>query len=628
MLGSVRPVIGDAKHPSQRFLIALTVLLIIVAVPIRSQAQNSWVPDFISEAFRSELENGEVYRGHINGGVYADLEFDSGEAYITLVSIGKERDGEQKLSKDGFKIAYTKKDSRIYFESPISSLSLGTLGTISENNSTISFQSVTQGNDVYFHKIVEKPTSGVFLVRAAESDGADDWKITGVSSPVESPLYLDFDSKQAYLVQGDRKFVVYGELPEVEGQSYWLSPSNDESEIFLVMLGFRITSATKLVAVEPSFKSKFLVEGYEFLSEDEFDQLLEEEKKAEEQRLAEEKAAEEKRLAEKRAAEEARKREEARLREEKRRQVAERTRLELEARRVAEQKRREEEAKARDRGEFTSCLKSLESSAPYRPRTLPLLRNEVYEELAQVQSLIQQKEWLKSRNVLDRLIRDDSDLNEYEAANVYNTYAYLMYALENYEKAIDFYQAVLNSKPNIPVALENNTFFTIIQLHLLRGAQELALETTYQWCSKPYTIKESVVELLKGILSTGNNDYELNKLSALVVGEAEEAFDPSEYLPIVKVAPRYPRRAQTREICGSCVVEYTVSSKGTVVDPKVVDGQCRPRGVFENASLKAAAQFKYKPRVVDGVAVPVIGVKNKFTFELEGGRGCDRNVSE
>lgn len=225
-------------------------------------------------------------------------------------------------------------------------------------------------------------------------------------------------------------------------------------------------------------------------------------------------------------------------------------------------------------------------------------------------------------------MRDDSDLNEYEAANVYNTYAYLMYALENYEKAIDFYQAVLNSKPNIPVALENGTFFTIIQLHLLRGAQELALETTYQWCTEPYTDKEGVVELLKGILSTGNNDYELNKLSTLVVGEAEEVFDPSEYLPIVKVAPRYPRRAQTRKICGSCAVEYTVSSKGTVVDPKVIPGQCRPKGVFENASLKAAEKFKYKPRVVDGVAVPVIGVRNRFTFELEGGRACDSNGSK
>ncbi|MEC7960552.1 MAG: energy transducer TonB, partial [Pseudomonadota bacterium] len=45
-----------------------------------------------------------------------------------------------------------------------------------------------------------------------------------------------------------------------------------------------------------------------------------------------------------------------------------------------------------------------------------------------------------------------------------------------------------------------------------------------------------------------------------------------------------------------------------------------PKGIFERASLKAALKFKYKPRVVDGQAIEVAGVQNKFTYELEGGR--------
>lgn len=88
-----------------------------------------------------------------------------------------------------------------------------------------------------------------------------------------------------------------------------------------------------------------------------------------------------------------------------------------------------------------------------------------------------------------------------------------------------------------------------------------------------------------------------------------------EYLPIVKVAPIYPRRAQTRGISGYCIVEYTVTTSGAIRDPQTVD--CQPAGVFEKASLKASLKFKYKPRVVDGEPIEVGGVQNKFTYELE-----------
>ena len=88
-----------------------------------------------------------------------------------------------------------------------------------------------------------------------------------------------------------------------------------------------------------------------------------------------------------------------------------------------------------------------------------------------------------------------------------------------------------------------------------------------------------------------------------------------EYLPIVKVAPIYPRRAQTRGITGYCIVEYVVTTSGAIRDPVAVD--CQPEGVFEKASVKASLKFKYKPRVVDGEAIEVAGVQNKFTYELE-----------
>jgi protein TonB len=101
----------------------------------------------------------------------------------------------------------------------------------------------------------------------------------------------------------------------------------------------------------------------------------------------------------------------------------------------------------------------------------------------------------------------------------------------------------------------------------------------------------------------------------LNISSSGMASGDGEYLPIVKVAPIYPRRAQTRGITGYCIVEYTVTTSGSIRDPEPVD--CQPAGIFERASVKAALKFKYKPRVVDGQPIEVAGVQNKFTYELE-----------
>jgi len=88
-----------------------------------------------------------------------------------------------------------------------------------------------------------------------------------------------------------------------------------------------------------------------------------------------------------------------------------------------------------------------------------------------------------------------------------------------------------------------------------------------------------------------------------------------DYLPIVKVAPVYPRRAVDRGIEGYVIVEFTVTKTGAVRDPRVVE--CEPSTIFNKAALDAALKFKYKPRIVNGEAIEVHGVLNKITFKLE-----------
>ena len=90
-----------------------------------------------------------------------------------------------------------------------------------------------------------------------------------------------------------------------------------------------------------------------------------------------------------------------------------------------------------------------------------------------------------------------------------------------------------------------------------------------------------------------------------------------EYLPIVKVAPVYPRRAQTRGIEGYVILEFIVTRTGSVINPVIVEA--KPPGIFDRAAINAALKFKYKPKVVNGEAIDVAGVRNRITFELEDG---------
>ena len=99
-----------------------------------------------------------------------------------------------------------------------------------------------------------------------------------------------------------------------------------------------------------------------------------------------------------------------------------------------------------------------------------------------------------------------------------------------------------------------------------------------------------------------------------VGGSGGFAASDGEYLPIVKVAPIYPRRAQERGLSGYVILEFTVTKLGTVADVVVIE---TTNSVFNSAAIKAALKFKYKPKVVDGEPIDVAGVLHKITFELE-----------
>ncbi len=87
-----------------------------------------------------------------------------------------------------------------------------------------------------------------------------------------------------------------------------------------------------------------------------------------------------------------------------------------------------------------------------------------------------------------------------------------------------------------------------------------------------------------------------------------------DYLPIVRVAPIYPARAQSRGLEGYVDMSFTVTATGSVTNPIVMYSTS---SLFERAATRAVLKFKYKPRVVDGIPVDVVGVKTRITFRME-----------
>lgn len=77
--------------------------------------------------------------------------------------------------------------------------------------------------------------------------------------------------------------------------------------------------------------------------------------------------------------------------------------------------------------------------------------------------------------------------------------------------------------------------------------------------------------------------------------------EEGDIIPIVVIRPMYPRDAALAGLEGWVKVEFTITEVGTVKKPKVLEAD--PPRVFNREALRAILKWKFKPRVVDGIAV-------------------------
>jgi tetratricopeptide (TPR) repeat protein len=106
------------------------------------------------------------------------------------------------------------------------------------------------------------------------------------------------------------------------------------------------------------------------------------------------------------------------------------------------------------------------------------MSQQVYEKLAAVQELIENKDYASAQRGIDEL-KGGKGLSDYERAQVYNISGYSFYLQEKYTDAIRMYDQVL-AIPELPEALVQSTLKTKAQLHFQEEDYESALKVVRQ----------------------------------------------------------------------------------------------------------------------------------------------------
>jgi protein TonB len=85
--------------------------------------------------------------------------------------------------------------------------------------------------------------------------------------------------------------------------------------------------------------------------------------------------------------------------------------------------------------------------------------------------------------------------------------------------------------------------------------------------------------------------------------------------PIVRINPKYPTIAAREGIEGWVQLSFNVSPTGEVIDAQVIDAE--PKRIFNKEALRAIKRWKYRPKVIDGIAQVQTGQSVQLDFKLD-----------
>ncbi|PKH90540.1 MULTISPECIES: energy transducer TonB [unclassified Pseudoalteromonas] len=85
--------------------------------------------------------------------------------------------------------------------------------------------------------------------------------------------------------------------------------------------------------------------------------------------------------------------------------------------------------------------------------------------------------------------------------------------------------------------------------------------------------------------------------------------------PIVRISPKYPTTAARDGIEGWVQLSFSISPTGEVIDPVVINAE--PKRTFDREAIRAIKRWKYRPKVIEGVAQLQTGQTVQLDFKLD-----------
>ena len=136
-------------------------------------------------------------------------------------------------------------------------------------------------------------------------------------------------------------------------------------------------------------------------------------------------------------------------------------------------------------------------AAQQETRKTPAMRERVYSRLSEAQACADEGDMPCARELLDR-VREMSNLNSYEIAQMWNFYAFIYFSQDNYREATRAYENVLQ-QADLPLGLETTTIFTLTQLYFQEERFEDSLAMLERWfvltptpAPDPYVLKAQI----------------------------------------------------------------------------------------------------------------------------------------
>ncbi|QLE87366.1 energy transducer TonB [Shewanella sp. Scap07] len=96
--------------------------------------------------------------------------------------------------------------------------------------------------------------------------------------------------------------------------------------------------------------------------------------------------------------------------------------------------------------------------------------------------------------------------------------------------------------------------------------------------------------------------------------QGRQATD-AQALPVIQISPQYPIDAAQRGKEGYVIVNFDISSSGSVENVSVVEAH--PKRIFNRAAIQAIKKWKYKPKIENGQAVPQGNQHVQLDFKLD-----------